>query len=52
MHNDYRPGRGGEHPEAFLTGFVGYLQSDGYSGYGKVKGVTQLGCCACAKKIP
>lgn len=41
---DYQPGRGGEHPEAFLKGFKGYLQTDGYSGYNKVKGITQLGC--------
>ncbi|MGG1553390.1 IS66 family transposase [Paenibacillus ferrarius] len=41
---DYQPGRGGEHPEAFLVGFEGYLQTDGYSGYNKLKNITQLGC--------
>ncbi|MDQ0062460.1 transposase [Paenibacillus harenae] len=41
---DYQSGRGGEHPEAFLAGFKGYLQTDGYSGYNKVKNITQLGC--------
>lgn len=47
---DYRTGRGGEHPEKFLTGFSGYLQTDGYSGYAKVKGITQLGCWAHARR--
>ncbi|WP_415841417.1 IS66 family transposase, partial [Paenibacillus alkaliterrae] len=41
---DYKPGRGGEHPEAFLAGFEGYLHTDGFSGYNKVKNITQLGC--------
>ena len=30
---DYAPGRGQEYPNAFLKGFHGYLQTDGYSGY-------------------
>lgn len=30
---DYQPTRTGEHPKRFLTGFQGYLQVDGYSGY-------------------
>jgi len=47
---DYRTGRGSEHPEAFLAGFRGYLQTDGYSGYAKLKGVTQLGCWAHARR--
>ena len=47
---DYQPGRGGEHPEAFLAGFKGYLQTDGYSGYNKVKGITQLGCWSHARR--
>jgi transposase len=47
---DYRTGRGGEHPEQFLSGFNGYLQTDGYSGYAKVKGITQLGCWAHARR--
>ncbi len=29
----YAPGRGGEHAEAFLKGFKGTLQVDGYGGY-------------------
>ncbi len=47
---DYRAGRGSEHPEAFLTGFTGYLQTDGYSGYARLKGVTPLGCWAHARR--
>jgi len=47
---DYRQGRGSEHPERFLAGFSGYLQSDGYSGYRKLEGVTQLGCWAHARR--
>jgi transposase len=47
---DYQPGRGGEHPEAFLAGFKGYLQTDGYSGYNKMKNVTQLGCWSHARR--
>jgi transposase len=47
---DYQPGRGGEHPSQFLAGFTGYLQTDGYSGYNQVKGVTQLGCWSHARR--
>lgn len=32
----YAPGRGGEHAEAFLKGFSGVLQVDGYSGYNRL----------------
>jgi len=47
---DYQTGRGGVHPETFLTGFKGYLQTDGYSGYNKVKDITPLGCWAHARR--
>ncbi|MFC4765870.1 IS66 family transposase, partial [Effusibacillus consociatus] len=47
---DYQQGRGGEYPSKFLKGFTGYLQTDGYSGYNQVKGVTQLGCWAHARR--
>ncbi len=47
---DYRQGRSGEHQELFLQKFKGYLQTDGYSGYGRVKGVTQAGCWAHARQ--
>ncbi|MEM6934013.1 MAG: IS66 family transposase, partial [Pseudomonadota bacterium] len=32
----YAPGRGGEHGEAFLKGFNGILQIDGYKGYNRL----------------
>ena len=31
---EYQPGRGARHPKAFLTGFRGYLHTDGYAGPG------------------
>lgn len=47
---DYQPGRGGEYPRQFLEGYKGYLQTDGYSGYNDVEGVTQLGCWSYARR--
>jgi len=47
---EYQPSRAGEHPKAFLTGFRGYLQVDGYSGYHKVSEVTLVGCWAHARR--
>ena len=47
---DYAPGRGQEYPNAFLKGFHGYLQTDGYSGYHGLKGVTHVGCWAHARR--
>jgi transposase len=45
---EYQPGRGAEHPERFLAGFSGYLQSDGYSGYARLcannTALTAVGC--------
>lgn len=32
----YAPGRGGEHAETFLQGFVGVLQVDGYAAYNRL----------------
>ena len=43
---DYQPGRKQEYPEAFLDGFAGYLQSDGYQVYKNITNVTQVGCLA------
>ena len=43
---EYAPGRGQEYPNAFLEGFHGYLQTDGYSGYHSLEGVTHVGCWA------
>jgi transposase len=41
---DYQPTRQGVHPANFLTGFKGYLQTDGYIGYDQVNDVIRLGC--------
>ena len=43
---EYQTGRGACHPKAFLSGFHGYLQTDGYSGYNDVASVTHVGCWA------
>ena len=47
---DYQPGRGQEYPEAFLAGFRGYLQTDGYSGYNGLRDVVHVGCWAHARR--
>lgn len=43
---DYKPSRDGNIPKEFLKNFNGYLHTDGYAGYNKVKGVTRCGCWA------
>ena len=43
---EYCPGRGQEYPNAFLSGFRGVLQTDGYAGYNGLEGVTHAGCWA------
>jgi hypothetical protein len=43
---EYQPTRSGEHARRFLEGFQGYLQTDGYGGYDKVRDVTRCGCWA------
>jgi len=47
---EYQQTRGGEHPRRFLTGYHGYLQADGYSGYHKVPDVILVGCWAHARR--
>ena len=47
---EYAPGRGQEYPKAFLKGFRGYLQTDGYSGYNAVDGAIRVGCWAHARR--
>ena len=51
----YAGGRGGEYAEAFLAGFDGILQVDGYAGYNRLTRPTRKGgdptievaqCCA------
>lgn len=41
---EYEPGRNGVYPLEFLKGFTGYLHTDAYSGYQKVKNITRCLC--------
>lgn len=43
---EYQPGRAGEYAAKFLSGFKGFLQTDGYAGYNKVPDATHCGCWA------
>lgn len=43
---DYQPGRSRASLKAFLQGFEGHLQCDGYSVYDNVDGITPVGCWA------
>ena len=44
---EYQPGRGAKYPQEFLTGFKGYLHTDGYAGYHNLqKEITVVGCWA------
>jgi transposase len=55
---EYTQGRSGDYAKAFLKGFRGYLQTDGYAGYHKLSespngeppGVIQVGCFAHARR--
>ncbi len=50
---DYDPTRSAEVPKRLLGEYGGFLQTDGYEGYGKVcaeNGITQLGCWAHARR--
>jgi transposase len=49
----YEQGRDAKYPEAVLKNYVGYLQTDGYSGYfnlAKTENITQLACWAHARR--
>lgn len=43
---DYQPSRNGDHAVEFLKNFKGYVHSDGYQGYNKLKDITRCGCWA------
>jgi len=43
---DYQPSRNGDNAVNFLKDFKGYVHSDGFSGYNKLKGITRCGCWA------
>jgi len=47
---DYQPGRGHEYPKAFLAGYSGDLQCDGYRAYGCLEDITLSGCWAHARR--
>jgi len=47
---EYAPGRGHEYPMAFLSGFKGFLHTDGYEAYRKLPDVTVVGCLAHARR--
>lgn len=43
---DYQPSRNGDHAVTYLKDFKGYVHSDGFSGYNKLKDTTRCGCWA------
>ena len=48
---EYQPGRGAKHPKEFLTGYKGYLHTDGYTGYHDLgEDITVVGCWAHARR--
>lgn len=48
---EYQPGRGADHPKAFLKGFKGYLHTDGYAGYHDLgEDITVVGCWTHARR--
>ncbi|NQZ40837.1 MAG: transposase [Moritella sp.] len=47
---DYQPSRARRCPKAFLMGFSGYLQCDGYSAYEKIDDIIPVGCWAHARR--
>lgn len=49
--SEYQPGRGSEHPKAFLAGFKGFLHTDGWEAYRKLPDVTIVGCWQHARSM-
>ena len=50
---EYHPTRAGDVPKEFLSGYSGYVQTDGYSGYNFIEGVkdiVHIGCWAHARR--
>ena len=53
IYYEYDPSRSGEVPKRLLRGFEGFLQTDGYEGYGAIgrePGVVHVGCWAHARR--
>lgn len=47
---EYRSGRAGANAAEFLDGYTGFLHTDAYKGYGKVKGITRCLCWSHARR--
>lgn len=47
---EYCAGRAGTNATDFLDGYTGFLHTDGYKGYGKVKGITRCFCWSHARR--
>ena len=48
---EYQSGRGAKHPKEFLTGYTGYLHTDGYAGYHDLgQDIIVVGCWAHARR--
>lgn len=47
---EYQSSRSGKHPKAFLKGFKGHIQVDGFAGYNDVDDVSIMGCFAHARR--
>ena len=48
---EYQPGRGAKHPKEFLSGYKGYLHTDGYAGYHDLgENITVVGCWTHARR--
>lgn len=47
---EYRSGRAGANAANFLEGYTGFLHTDGYKGYGKIKGITRCLCWSHARR--
>lgn len=43
---EYQPTRSSSHPKRFLSGWKGFLHTDGYAGYHGLSDVTVIGCFA------
>ncbi|MCP5055137.1 MAG: IS66 family transposase [bacterium] len=53
LYYEYDPSRSGEVPKRLLRNFEGFLQTDGYEGYGAIgrePGVVHVGCWAHARR--
>lgn len=48
---EYQTTRARKHPEKFLTGFNGYLLTDGLESYTSLKGIINVGCIAHARRL-